>query len=55
MNILNSKGPNMDPCATSNKISHQELCESLTFTLYDKRGSYKLTLEIFYQIHMRAV
>ena len=33
MNILNSKDPNMDPCGTPNKISLQEVYESLTFTL----------------------
>ena len=46
----------MDPCGTPNKISLQELYESLTFTLCLRlRGSYKLILEISYQIHTRAV
>ena len=33
INILKSKGPNIDPCEAPNKISLQELKESLIFTL----------------------
>ena len=33
MNILNSKYRNIDPCGTPNKMSLQELKESLILTL----------------------
>ena len=33
INVLNSKGPSIDPCGIPNKISPQELKESLRFTL----------------------
>ena len=33
INILSSKGPIIDPCGTPNKISLQELKESLIFTI----------------------